>query len=246
MQLLTTQQLTHLFSTHLNCRFKQLFSLCLVISTIFHVVTILSIISSGPARDSGSAVNFIDLSNDISSSSSQMKSVINETVKQPELQEPVQSEPPDRQNTIDSVNSDPVNSTENSSNDAMSSTLGLGMANGFFSSLGDGRSLRPDIHGYYFELLEAINFKWWQKSAGLGETARQDGIMEILIGRNGELLDVKLINSTGSRKVDQAIIDAVAEAAPFPALPASYEMGTFHAPLKISKPSHFFAGKNMR
>lgn len=155
-----------------------------------------------------------------------------------EQQEPVQRPPVDP--------NDAINGSTNAAADILATPLGLGMANGYFSSLAEGRTLRKDIRGYYFDILEKINHRWWQKAGALTEVALQDGIIEVVIGRDGKLFDVRQMRSTGSREVDRAIIDAITEAEPFPPLPASYEPGIFQAPLKISKPSHLFGVRNPR
>ena len=173
--------------------------------------------------------------------SRQLGSVNISPVQPAEQQEPVK-QPPD--NTNDTIKNSDKDSTINAAPDILATPLGLGMTNGYFSSLADGRTLREDIRGYYFDILEKINKRWWQKAGTLAEVAQQDSIIEILIGRDGKLIDVRQMRSTGSREVDRALIDAITEVAPFPPLPDSYEPQMFQAPLKISKPSHLFGVRN--
>jgi hypothetical protein len=118
--------------------------------------------------------------------------------------------------------------------------LGRGMANGFFTTLAEGRSLHDDIRGYYFELLERINDRWWQKAATLKESAWRNGVAEVVIGRDGTLYQVRLVNDTGSSEVDRAIIEVLTGASPFSPLPASYGPELFNAPLKFTAPSNLF------
>ena len=40
-------------------------------------------------------------------------------------------------------------------------SLGLSIISGYFSSIGEGETLRDDIREYYFEMLRRINEKWW-------------------------------------------------------------------------------------
>jgi protein TonB len=44
-------------------------------------------------------------------------------------------------------------------------------------------------------------------------------LVAILVGARGELLDVQITRSSGSRALDAAVVDAVRRAAPFPPIP---------------------------
>jgi protein TonB len=162
----------------------------------------------------------------------------------PEHQEPQQT-PPQETNGVPTENVDSAAPANNFA-DVLATPLGRGMANGFFSTLAEGRTLRDDIRGYYFELLERINDRWWQRAATLKDSARRDGIAEVVISRDGTLYEVRLISDTGSREVDRAIIDVLSGASPFSALPASYEPNLFHAPLKFTAPSNLFKASRGR
>jgi len=205
-------------------------------------VTFIGVIFTNSTAGRAERVNYIDL-NDIALPPRHLDSEMRSPVQPLEQTEPDQ-QPPVEQN--EAINSGDKGSTTNRIADIMTTPLGLGMANGYFSSLSEGRTLREDIREYYFEILEKINRRWWQKAGTLTEVAQQDGIIEILIERDGRLLDMRTLRSTGSREVDRAVIDEINESAPFPPLPASYESGTFHAPLKISKPSHLLGTKNFQ
>ena len=134
----------------------------------------------------------------------------------------------------------------NAQPDPLTTPLGLGLANGYFSSLAEGKTLREDTREYYFEILRIINESWWQKARTLKDVARRDGVAEIMIGRDGNLYNVKLIRDTGSMEANRAIIEALSAAAPFPPLPASYEPEVFLAPLKLAAPLHLFSLRNIR
>lgn len=232
----------HTFSDQLSRRLKHLFIVCIVISLTVHVTLFICVINVTPTPTPRSIVSYIDIK-DIAATSQQLISDVQAPVQPSEQQEPVQ-EPPARIN--DAIQSDNPDSTENASNNDLTSPLVLGMANGYFSSLADGRTLRDDIRGYYFDILEKINRRWWQTAGTIKEVALQDGIIEIMIGRDGELLGTRQIRSTGSRVVDKLIADAITQEAPYPTLPASYASGTFQAPLKITKPSYLFNINDLR
>lgn len=206
-------------------------------------MTFIGVVTTNSAQKTGVAASYIELA-DFIEPSGHMIPVMRAPVQSADQQEPVIQQPstdPD-----DTINSSGKDSTTIATPDILASPLGLGMANGFFSSLANGRTLREDIRGYYFDILEKINHSWWQHAGTLAETAQQEGIIEIQIGRDGKLLDVRQMRSTGSRDVDRAIIDAIKGAAPFQPLPASYESELFRAPLKISKPSNLFGVRNVR
>lgn len=125
-------------------------------------------------------------------------------------------------------------------NDTSAPSLGMGLAKGYFRSLAEGKSLRDDIRNYYFEMVEKINARWWQRADSLREAARQEGIIDIVLGRDGTLYSVNVTVSTGSNEVDQAIIDVVRAASPFAPLPANYHGEQFQAPLRIVAPASLF------
>jgi len=200
------------------------------------MLTIIGVITTSSRPGSRAGVSYIDIK-DFVEPSQKLIPVMSSPAPQNILPKPVQT-PIDDPN--DAVNSSNKDTTANSATDNLASTLELGMTNGYLSSLAEGRTLRDDIRGYYFVILEMINRKWWQKSGTLTEVAQQDGIIEVMIDREGKLVDLRLRRSTGTRLVDLLIIEAINEAAPFPSLPDSYEMAFFRAPLKISKPSYLF------
>lgn len=122
----------------------------------------------------------------------------------------------------------------------MSTPLGLGMTHGYFSGIADGRSLRDDIRGYYFEMVEKINREWWDKAGLLKEPLRQDGIFELLVERDGTIVSIRILQGSGSHEADRLLTEIIRKASPLPPLPASYELGLFRAPLRIKAPSFLF------
>lgn len=143
---------------------------------------------------------------------------------------PVQTPSP----TVESATSTPERVVNE---DIRTTPLGLGMAYGFVSSLGNGATLRDDIREYYLVLVEKINKVWWERAGLLSDAIGQDGIAVIVIQRDGTLVDRGISRGTGSQEVDQALLDSIDKAAPLPALPASFGQDVFTAPLKITAPS---------
>lgn len=124
-----------------------------------------------------------------------------------------------------------------SSEIASTRSLGLGMANGYFSGIADGKTLRDDIRSYYFDMVAKINQNWWNNAGILKNPLRQDGILELLIQRDGTIVSVRILQGTGSPEADQLLIKTVKDASPILPLPSSYEPDLFRAPLKIKAPS---------
>ena len=126
----------------------------------------------------------------------------------------------------------------------MSTPLGLGMTHGYFSGLADGRSLRDDIRGYYFEMVEKINREWWEKAGLLKEPLRQDGIFELVVQRDGTIVSIRILQGSGSSEADRLLTEIIRTASPLPPLPSTYELGLFRAPLRIKAPSFLFRLRN--
>ncbi|MDR3579836.1 MAG: TonB C-terminal domain-containing protein [Oryzomonas sp.] len=125
----------------------------------------------------------------------------------------------------------------------MTTPLGLGMTYGYVSSLGEGNSLREDIRGYYFELVERINREWWKRAVGLKEPIRQDGIIELYLRPDGSIISQRMYQGTGSQEADQILQDVIKAVSPLPPLPASFDRDMFLAPLRIKAPSYLFRFK---
>lgn len=125
-------------------------------------------------------------------------------------------------------------------NELMSTPLGLGMTYGYFSGLSDGRTLRDDIRGYYFEMVEKINREWWDKAGLIKEPLRQDGVFEVLVQRDGTIVSLRLLKGTGSSEADRVLAEIIRKASPLPPLPSTFDRNIFEAPLRIKAPSFLF------
>ncbi len=211
----------------------------LLISLSVHVAVIYAIIIMVTKHQGyGPAVTYIDI-NSIDEVSPSVPPVI----KQAQHSTPVSSEQQLSDPDAGVTEEPPVSQSPPAASPdpgILTSSLGKGMVNGYFSSFADGKNLRDDIRDYYFVLLEKINNAWWVKAATLKESASKSGVLFFAIGRDGELIDASLQKSTGSRAVDAAIIAVVKEVSPFPPLPDSYPFSRFQAPLKITAPLRLF------
>jgi len=118
-------------------------------------------------------------------------------------------------------------------------TLGLGLTKGFFKSLGSGETLREDVRNYYLEMLGKINEKWW-----VDPQLNKRGssiVINITVARNGEIVDSKIMASSGDRRYDRAVLAALAAASPLPPLPDQYQGDFFQAPIRLVPPLNLMA-----
>lgn len=116
-------------------------------------------------------------------------------------------------------------------------SLSIGLTRGFFRSLADGDTLREDVREYYFELVERVNAQWWAAATSAAmEPGRREALVTITVRKSGELLDVRLVKSSGSDEYDRLIVAALQAASNLPPLPESYPGEFFQAPLRLMAP----------
>lgn len=113
-------------------------------------------------------------------------------------------------------------------------SLGLGLTKGYFKSLGSGETLRSGIREYYLGMLEGINQKWWLDPKL--DKRRLTIVVNITIARNGEIVASQILNSSGDRIYDRAVLEAIKAASPLPPLPDDYEGYYFDAPVRLVPP----------
>jgi protein TonB len=112
------------------------------------------------------------------------------------------------------------------------------MSHGFFRSLADGESLRGDVRDYYFGLVRRVNEQWWATAAMHGAaTGGREALVSITMTRQGEILAIRLVQSSGIATYDQLILEALQQTSPLPPLPESYPGEYFQAPLRLVAPS---------
>lgn len=114
-------------------------------------------------------------------------------------------------------------------------SLGLSITNGYFSSIGQGETLREDIREYYFEMLRRINEKWWL-NRGSRQTGGRSAVFYLVIARNGAVVDKMLAESSGNPACDRAMLQTLEAANPLPPLPETYQGEFFQAPLRFIMP----------
>ena len=109
------------------------------------------------------------------------------------------------------------------------------MISGHFASFAEGESLKDDIRVYYFSLMRRINEVWWLSGASKGSFTFAASV-NLQISRDGKVISCELLESSGNREQDQALLDSVKRAEPLPPLPASYPSKTFNAPIRFVPP----------
>ncbi|HEY6871600.1 MAG TPA: TonB family protein [Geobacteraceae bacterium] len=118
-------------------------------------------------------------------------------------------------------------------------SFGLGLTNGYFSSIAQGESLRADIREYYFSMLRQINEKWWLNKESQRGTLR-GAVISIVIAKNGVIMQKTLVRSSGNPAFDKAMLKSIDAAGPLPPLPETYGMDYFTAPLRFRGPLDLF------
>jgi len=114
-------------------------------------------------------------------------------------------------------------------------SFSLGLSSGYFGTIGSGETLRDSIREYYFLMLREINEKWWLNSGGNSGGGR-GAVVELVVARNGTIVDRALVRSSGDRAFDRTIIAALDRANPLPPLPADFKPDYFRAPLRFVAP----------
>lgn len=219
------------------------FAVCLSVSIGLHIVSVMMVAYIWTTPSGGSKVSYLEMSDLVPASVSSPPRSLSAPVHIPtDLAQPHQEPVPPPAKPAEL----PDNVGGTNSGDVRATPLGLGMAYGFVSSLGDGASLREDIREYYLVLVEKINTVWWERAAVLSSAIEQDGIVVIAVQHDGTLIERGIRRGTGSPEVDQALLDSIDKAAPLPPLPASFGRNVFAAPLKITAPSRLLRVQNYK
>ena len=226
-------------------RTGDVFGRMFVISLVMHVIFAAFLFSTHQNRLKGPPVNYLELKDckfhEQSDSSSPQESKTAEAIPD----EPREAELPptqahsesekllqDVKQSLASAGTNPASLHERS--------FGLGLTTGYFSSLAEGETLRNDIRDYYFSMLREINEKWWlnneEHSGGLG-----GAIVQIVVARNGMIVDKTFIRSSGNPSFDRSILQALEKASPLPPLPPDYQLNYFSAPLRFNAPLNLFS-----
>ena len=218
-------------------RSVDIFACAVVISFILHIAV--SALLSLPGRFSGpvSAPVFVDLSN----VASLPDTAENPLPDPPQAEDTTPSEQPLPQGTfpeaerLDKAIESSLRKAVQAPEAVHESSIGLGMISGHFASFAEGESLKDDIRVYYFSLMRRINEVWWLSGAARGSFTSAASV-NLHISREGKVLTCQLLESSGNREQDQALLDAVKRAEPLPPLPRSFIGRVFTAPIRFVPP----------
>lgn len=219
---------------------KPFFPKMLAISLAVHAICALILIGGQSGRQGTPTINYLDLTmSELQSIQASSKPAtqaaemtpLSQKGEIPEEQTPVTPSETEqlRQNLQNAVNS----ATEQP--EAMQKfSFGLGLVNGHFGTIADGKTLRDDMREYYLSMLRTINEKWWvdgSKYQGIG-----GAIINIVIARNGEIVRANMLQSSGNPAYDRAMLKSLEDASPVPPLPADFNGAYFMAPIRFNPP----------
>lgn len=221
-----------------------IFPRMLVISLVVHTLFALCIISGNGGQRGMPTINFIDLTMSESPSPAAQKATsqtppappapMAETTETPLEPEPQPAPPPSEAEQLKETLKNAVSSAAQQPEALQKASFGLGLMNGHFSTLADGRSLRDDMREYYLDMLRTINEKWWV-DGGHFEGAR-GAIINIVVARNGEIVNARVIQSSGNPQYDRTVLKSLQAASPVPPLPEHFAGGYFTAPIRFNAP----------
>ena len=212
------------------------FNRMLVISLILHMACFMILQISRNSARYGSAITYLELGDTPGSSAS--------PAGRPAPTPAMQAQESGADNPVSPENQSlPTGQPESTAGGEalQQASLAYGISLGYFRGLGEGESLKDDIREYYFRVLQKFNEKWWLAGGGKLKGVRQDAAVNVFIGRDGTILEKRLIRSSGSSEYDRSVLKALDAASPLPSLPASYERDIFQAPIRIALPLNLMA-----
>ncbi|MBU5637701.1 TonB C-terminal domain-containing protein [Geomonas sp. Red69] len=123
--------------------------------------------------------------------------------------------------------------TQTAAEERSHTTFGMGLTKGYFRTLSDGETLRPEIKEYYIRLLQGVNEKWWleQKDQKVAPI-----VVNITITRSGEIIGSTILESSGNIVYDRAVQKTLESAGPLPPVPPDYIGDFFQAPVRLVPP----------
>ena len=216
----------------------------LVLSLFLHTAITFYVIFTPQEGIGTRSVSFLDLSMVAPASPVAVKAAIAPSAAPETLPDaPVEAPPVQIPSEFEKLQKDlnkAVESAKGNAETIQQSSLGLGITRGFFRSLAEGESLRADIRAYYFSMLQNINEKWWIDK-GIERKGLRDVVVNVIIARNGEIVDKQMVYSSGNPAYDRAVLKSLEAAAPLPPLPESYPGDFFQAPIRLVAPLNLLA-----
>ncbi len=207
----------------------------LVLSLLLHALAFAPFLSRGAGRFSKAAVAYMDLNMEMTGNKTPAGPIPAAKKEAPPIHPAAPAKP---LSELDKLRENTRKTLEDAASQpaaVQEASLGLSMTNGYFTSIGDGDTLRDDIREYYFEMLRRVNEKWWLNKDGHGKGGRS-AVFYLIIARDGKIVDRMLVESSGSPACDKAMLQALEAASPLPPLPETYRGDFFQAPLRFNLP----------
>lgn len=209
----------------------------IAISLAFHSVFAIMMVCSQLGGKGTATINYIDLTvselQSVQPKSKQAQHASEVPIKSLE-NEPQPEDPHSETEQLKQNLQNAVNSAVDHPEAIQKASFGLGLVNGHFGTIADGKTLREDMREYYLSVLKVINEKWWIEGSRyerIGST-----IINIVISRNGEIVKLNIIQSSGNHSYDRALLKSLERASPVPPLPVNFDGIYFMAPIRFNPP----------
>lgn len=222
---------------------RTFFPKMIAISLFLHVIFAIVITGGGSGRSGVPSINYIDLTMSEQSAGAPPQAapptnmappaeeaVVPQEEQVPPLQTEAEKLLQEAQSAVQSVSEAPEGLQKVS--------FGLGLLNGHFGTIADGRSLRDDMREYHLSLLRALNENWWRN--GNKYEGINSAIVNIMVSRDGEIINAQIIQSSGNHGYDRTMVKAMLSAGPLPPLPTHYDSPVFTAPIRFNPPLTLF------
>jgi periplasmic protein TonB len=214
-----------------------IFACMIAVSLLLHIAAAVVFSLPGRFAPAGGAPVFLELQNLLEAPAAEESRLREEAVAK-QLPVPVGEAAPEQVSAAAKLEKAVESSLQKAgqSPDAVhESSIGLGMISGHFASFAEGETLKDDIRVYYFSLMRRINEAWWTSGAAKGLFGNAAAV-NLVISREGKVIACNLLESSGNREQDKALLAAVRMAEPLPPLPDSYLWPTFSAPVRFVPP----------
>lgn len=220
---------------------RPFFPKMIAISLAVHLLCTLVLIGGGSGRQGTPTINYLDLTMSQLQSVQTPSNPARQTLETPPLlqegelpEEQQPAAPPSETEQLKQNLQNAVNSAADQPEAMQKFSFGLGLVNGHFGTIADGKTLRDDMREYYLSMLRTINEKWWvdgSRYEGVG-----GAIINITVARNGEILRANMLQSSGNPAYDRALIKSLEGASPVPPLPPNFIGNFFMAPIRFNPP----------
>lgn len=223
---------------------RPFFPKMVAISLALHVILALVITGGGSGRPGNPTINYLDLTMTEPTAPVSAPAVPPAEMSPPAedaVVPPVEQTPPPPPSEAEKLDQEARNALQSASEqpEALQKiSFGLGLLNGNFGTIADGRSLRDDMREYHLTLLKAINENWWRN--GYKFEGMRSAVVNIVVSRNGEIINAQIMQSSGNPAYDRTMVKSLLGAGPLPALPAHFTSQVFTAPIRFNPPLTLF------